>query len=55
MGIGQDIKMAINMVPNPSNGQFAINFNDYAFDNAALTITNIMGSVVHSEDLRTNS
>ena len=51
MGLGQDIKMAINMVPNPSSGQFTINFNDYAFDNAALTITNMMGSVVHSEEL----
>jgi hypothetical protein len=51
MGLGQDLKMAINIVPNPSNGQFAINFNDYSFDNAALTITNMMGSVVHSEEL----
>ena len=40
----------ISIAPNPSNGDFAINFND-SFDNAAMTITNMMGSVVYSEAL----
>ena len=37
--------------PNPSYGKFAINFNDYVFDNASMTITNMMGAVVYSEVL----
>ena len=41
--------------PNPSNGKFAINFNDYAFDNALMTITNMMGAVVYSDVLSTVS
>ena len=41
---------SLNISPNPSNGNFAINFND-SFDNAAMTITNMMGSVVYSEAL----
>ena len=51
VGLEEASIMGIKVSPNPSNGQFAINFNDYAFDNAALTITNMMGSVVHSEEL----
>ena len=43
--------MAIGVSPNPSNGEFSIDFNDYAFDNASLTITNMMGAVVYSEKL----
>jgi hypothetical protein len=43
--------MEINISPNPSNGEFAINFNDYEFDNASLTITNMLGAVVYSEQL----
>jgi glycerol-3-phosphate dehydrogenase len=43
--------MAIGVYPNPSNGEFSIDFNDYAFDNASLTITNMMGAVVYSEKL----
>ena len=43
--------MSLNIAPNPSNGKFTVNFNDYAFDNAAMTITNMMGSVVYSEAL----
>ena len=42
--------MSLNIAPNPSNGDFAINFND-SFDNAAMTITNMMGSIVYSEAL----
>jgi hypothetical protein len=51
MGYGSQLSYSLLILPNPSNGQFAINFNDYSFDNAALTITNMMGSVVHSEEL----
>lgn len=51
VGLQENAIMGIQVSPNPSNGQFAINFNDYSFENAALTITNMMGSVVHSEEL----
>jgi len=51
VGLEETSIMGIKVSPNPSNGQFAINFNDYSFDNASMTITNMMGSVVHSEEL----
>lgn len=50
-GIDENNVMAIGVAPNPSNGDFSIDFNDYAFDNASLTITNMMGAVVYTEKL----
>ena len=50
-GIEENNVMAIGIAPNPSNGDFSIDFNDYAFDNASLTITNMMGAVVYTEKL----
>ena len=50
-GLEEGTAMSLNVAPNPSNGEFAINFNDYAFDNAAMTITNMMGAVVYIEAL----
>ena len=49
-GIEEINPLSLNISPNPSNGNFAINFND-SFDNAAMTITNMMGSIVYSEAL----
>lgn len=50
-GIEENNVMAIGVAPNPSNGDFSIDFNDYAFDNASLTITNMVGAVVYTEKL----
>tara|TARA_B100001057_G_scaffold96244_3_gene92808 strand:- start:1108 stop:2082 length:975 start_codon:yes stop_codon:yes gene_type:complete len=50
-GIDENNAMEIGVAPNPSNGDFSIDFNDYAFDNASLTITNMMGAVVYTEKL----
>ena len=50
-GVEENNPMAIGVSPNPSNGTFSIDFNDYAFDNASLTITNMMGAVVYTETL----
>ena len=50
-GIEENNAMAIGVAPNPSNGEFSIDFNDYAFDNASLTITNMIGAVVYNEKL----
>ena len=50
-GIDENNVMAIGVAPNPSNGDFSIDFNNYAFDNASLTITNMMGAVVYTEKL----
>jgi len=50
-GIAENNAMAIGIAPNPSNGEFSIDFNDYSFDNASLTITNMIGAVVYSEKL----
>ena len=50
-GLEEGNSMSLSIAPNPSNGKFAINFNDYAFDNASMTITNMMGAVVYSEEL----
>lgn len=47
-GIVEGSSISLNISPNPSNGKLAIDFND-SFDNAAMTITNMMGSVVYSE------
>jgi hypothetical protein len=43
--------MSFSVNPNPSNGEFAINFSDYAFNNASLTISNMVGAIVYSEQL----
>ena len=50
-GLEENNPMAIGVSPNPSNGEFSIDFNDYAFDNASLTITNMLGAVVYTETL----
>ncbi|MDA9817357.1 T9SS type A sorting domain-containing protein [bacterium] len=50
-GVEENNPMAIGVSPNPSNGTFSIDFNDYAFDNASLTITNMLGAVVYTETL----
>ena len=50
-GIAENNPMSIGVSPNPSNGEFSIDFNDYAFDNASLTITNMLGAVVYTETL----
>ena len=50
-GIDENNAMEIGVAPNPSNGDFSIDFNNYAFDNASLTITNMMGAVVYTEKL----
>ena len=49
-GIVEGSSISLNIAPNPSNGKFAIDFND-SFDDAVMTITNMMGSVVYSEAL----
>ena len=51
VGIDEISPMVIGIAPNPSNGEFSIDFNDYAFDNASLTITNMIGAVVYNEKL----
>lgn len=51
VGIDEVSPMVIGVAPNPSNGDFSIDFNDYAFDNASLTITNMIGAVVYNEKL----
>ncbi len=50
-GIEENNAMAVGVAPNPSNGEFSIDFNDYAFDNASLTITSMIGAIVHNEKL----
>tara|TARA_B100000925_G_scaffold289811_1_gene273541 strand:+ start:591 stop:1565 length:975 start_codon:yes stop_codon:yes gene_type:complete len=50
-GINENNVMSIGVAPNPSMGDFSVDFNDYAFDNASLTITNMMGAVVYTEKL----
>jgi hypothetical protein len=55
VGIDEVSPMVIGVAPNPSNGDFSIDFNDYAFDNASLTITNMIGAVVYNEKLSTVS
>lgn len=51
VGIEENVAMNIVVSPNPSNGDFSINFSDYAFNNASLTITDMLGAVVYSEEL----
>ena len=51
VGIEENVAMNIVVSPNPSNGDFSINFSDYAFNNASLTITDMIGAVVYSEEL----
>ena len=51
VGIEENVAMNIVVSPNPSNGDFSIDFSDYAFNNASLTITDMLGAVVYSEEL----
>ncbi len=46
---------SIHITPNPSNGQFSISFNDFDFDKAKMTISNITGAVIYSESLNSVS
>ena len=55
VGIEENVAMNIVVSPNPSNGDFSIDFSDYAFDNGALTITNMLGAVVYSEVLSSDA
>jgi hypothetical protein len=52
----QDEKaIAIDILPNPSNGQFTVNFNNYNFEKAKMIITDMTGAIVHSESLQSVS
>lgn len=53
-GVGvaeHDLSIAMNVLPNPSNGQFAINLNNIESGNYTLTINDMLGNLVHNEVL----
>ncbi len=39
---------AMNVVPNPSTGNFSLNFKDLAMENASITLTDVLGKTVYS-------
>lgn len=56
-GVGLDennLSVAMNVVPNPSNGEFAINLNDATAGDYQLTITDIAGNVLKKEVIAVN-
>tara|TARA_B100001287_G_scaffold274457_1_gene279817 strand:- start:3545 stop:4486 length:942 start_codon:yes stop_codon:yes gene_type:complete len=50
-GLPDQLESNLKLMPNPSNGDFTIDFNGYPLDQAELTITNMMGEKVYSKKL----
>ena len=44
-----DGNVAIEVFPNPNNGQFAVNLSAVTFDNASLSVVNQLGQVVYNK------
>jgi hypothetical protein len=53
--IEEENTLSMNISPNPSNGQFTINFNDCDFEKANMTISNMTGAVIYSKSLNSVS
>tara|TARA_B110000285_G_scaffold154986_1_gene172930 strand:- start:414 stop:1361 length:948 start_codon:yes stop_codon:yes gene_type:complete len=51
VGIGEINPIGMNIVPNPSNGQFLINLNDINNGEYSLSVVDMMGKTVHKENL----
>lgn len=47
-------EIAMNVVPNPSNGDFAINLNEAAAGDYQMTITDIAGNLIQTEAVSVN-
>jgi hypothetical protein len=51
-GLGETILApAINVVPNPSNGNFVLNYEDMSMENATVTLVDILGKTIYSEKM----
>lgn len=53
-GIGLDetvLEPAINVYPNPSTGNFAVKFEDMSMENATVTLVDLLGKTVYSEQM----
>lgn len=44
------INPTLNVVPNPSNGNFSINYTDMDMANATVSVIDVLGNVVYSAD-----
>lgn len=56
-GVGLDensLDIAMNVVPNPSNGEFAINLNEATAGDYQMTITDIAGNLLKKEVIAVN-
>jgi len=51
VGASEQVKPSLKLMPNPSNGDFAIDFNGSSFEQAELTITNMTGAKVYAKTL----
>ena len=51
VGASEKVKPSLKLMPNPSNGAFAIDFNGSSFEQAELTITNMTGAKVYAKTL----
>ena len=51
VGASEKVKPSLKLMPNPSNGAFAIDFNGSSFEQAELTITNMAGAKVYAKTL----
>jgi hypothetical protein len=49
--ISEQVTPSLKLMPNPSNGAFAIDFNGSSFEQAELTITNMTGAKVYVKTL----
>lgn len=53
-GVGveeQVLNPAINVVPNPSKGDFKVNYIDLSMENATVTLVDILGKTIYSENM----
>lgn len=50
LGIGEgELNPAIAISPNPTSGNFSVNFEDMSMDNATVTLVDVLGKVIYNE------
>ena len=47
----QVLNPVMNVVPNPSKGDFKVNYTDLSMENATVTLVDILGKTIYSENM----
>ena len=52
VGITEEaLSPVMNVVPNPTSGSFAVNFEDMSIENATVTLVDILGKTIYSKNM----